>query len=948
MNLTFQGAKGVEITREGSRMAEVARVGNMYVVRSSAAIPAVFSVQDLTKTGGNENASLWHYRLGHLGMGAVAKMSTLVDGVPSITLSRDECVCEACLYGKMARKPFPTLPATSRATAVLDIVHSDIMGPMEVPSISGARFILLFVDDRTRYKHCYILKRKSEALQSFKDYQTLVEKVHGKRIGRFRTDGGGEYTSQAFLDYLRGEGIRKETTTPYTPQSNGMSERANRTIIETAKAMMSGASVPKHYWAEAVSAAVYIRNLTPTRAIPEGTPHEAWFGVGKRPDLAHLRVWGCVAYAQVPKESRRKLDPNARKCIFIGYALTCKQYRLYDPVSKRLIVSRDVVFNEKESYHTCAVGERGERILHYIPTPIVPAEIPVYPGNAVAAHPSSPAMQPSASPRGSTPPVEPATELETITVAPAVTRGGGSRIVRELGGGTGESSGATGATGRRTRRSNAVVPPVDYTERDSSIDTMLMVEQGPATFGQAMATGEAVEWKEAIDSETASIEENGTFEDISELPPGKKAIPTKIILTRKLDPIGKPIRYKARLVAQGFRQTLGVDYHETYSPVADMASVRMALTIAAALDLKVEQLDVVTAFLGSELEEEVYVRLPDGILGGPRSVRLRKSLYGLKQSPRCWYITVDSFILSELGFTRCRFDTCMYIRESDGTMIVLYVDDLLIIGKADAVVEVRAKIAARFDVVCLGPVNHFLGMVIERDRTKGHLYLSQSGYIERILERMGLAECNGVSTPLIPKEKLIPRPKEADDSTEPKANQQHYQQAIGSLGWLAGASRPDIAYAVSLLGRFSQDPGETHWQGVKRVFRYVAGTKGLRLRLGGRAEVDLTAAFDGYVDADFAGDSKFRSTTGYIFRLGTSSVAWRSKKQTITALSTADAEFIASAAAIQELLWFRQLLCRLLRKSVLPPTVLYNDNVAALASFFDDKYRPHSRHIGVK
>lgn len=171
-------------------MAKVARVGNMYVVRSSADPPAAFAVQDSGESTGNENGSLWHYRLGHLGMGAVAEMSKLVDGIPAIPSLREKCVCEACLYGKMARMPFPTLPATSRAAEVLDIIHSDIMGPMEVPSISGARYILLFVDDRTRHNHCYILKQKSEALQSFKDYQALVEKVHGKQIGRFRTDGG--------------------------------------------------------------------------------------------------------------------------------------------------------------------------------------------------------------------------------------------------------------------------------------------------------------------------------------------------------------------------------------------------------------------------------------------------------------------------------------------------------------------------------------------------------------------------------------------------------------------------------------------------------------------------------------------------------------------------------------------------------------------------------------
>lgn len=272
---------------------------------------------------------------------------------------------------------------------MLDIIHSDIMGLMEVPSISGARYIFLFVDDRTRFKHCYILKHKSEARQSFQDYQVVVEEVHGKRIGRFRKDGGGEFTSHAFLEYQRGEGIQKETTTPYTPQSNGTSEHANRTIIETAKAMMSGVCTPKHFWAEAVSTAVSLRNLTPTCAISEGSPHEAWFGVGKCPDLAHLRVWGYVVYAQVPKERGKKLNPNARKCIFVGYTLTCKQYRLYDPASKWFVVLRHVISSEKEPYHTRGAGERGERILYYIPAPIEHADIPVRPFSDSAADTSS-------------------------------------------------------------------------------------------------------------------------------------------------------------------------------------------------------------------------------------------------------------------------------------------------------------------------------------------------------------------------------------------------------------------------------------------------------------------------------------------------------------------------------------------------------------------------------
>ena len=230
---------------------------------------------------------------------------------------------------------------------------------------------------------------------------------------------------------------------------------------------------------------------------------------------------GCVAYAEVPKETRRKLDPNARKCIFIGYALSCKQYRLYNPVSKRLIISRDVVFSEKESYHTRAVGERGEKILHYLPMPIVPADELVRTASETVAISPLPANSPPLN--------EAEMELDTITVAPVAVRSSGCRLVWESEVSTGESWGATGetgGTGRRSRRTNVLIPPVDYTERDTSIDTRLMVKQGPATFNQAMATEEAVEWKEAIDSEAASIEENYIFEDISAIPQGKQGILT--------------------------------------------------------------------------------------------------------------------------------------------------------------------------------------------------------------------------------------------------------------------------------------------------------------------------------------------------------------------------------------------------------------------------------------
>lgn len=434
------------------------------------------------------------------------------------------------------------------------------------------------------------------------------------------------------------------------------------------------------------------------------------------------------------------------------------------------------------------------------------------------------------------------------------------------------------------------------------VDVIKMVEMGSPTCKRAMETNEAESWAAAIKSEEDSIMRNGTFQVVEELPTGKKAIPTKVVLTKKLDPRGKPIRYKARLVAQGFRQIPGVNFFSTFAPVAALDTVRLILSIAAAADYEIEQLDVVTAFLGRKVEEEIYISLPEGILGGPRLARLVKALYGLKQSPRCWNITINEFIINELGFSRSRFDPCVYRHLETGVFILIYVDDLLIIGRGPAVAEVKRRLAQRFEVVFLGPVRHFLGMVVTRDRQRGTISLGQGGYVERVLDRFGLAVCHGVSTPLDPKVRYIPFDGDVDKEFDPT----EYWRAIGALRWLADATRPDIAYATSLLGRYAETPGERHWMGVKRVFRYLAKTRGLQLHLGGSmGPKEFVGSFVGYVDADFAGDiSNFRSTTGYLFKIGIGVVAWHSRKQCITATSTADAEFIATAAAIGELLCF--------------------------------------------
>ena len=686
--------------------------------------------------------------------------------------------------------------------------------------------------------------------------------------------------------------------------------------------MMFAAGAPKEYLAEPITTAVYLGNLTPTRSMKEGSPFEAWYG--KRPNLAHLRVWACVTYECVPKETRRKLDANVCNCVFLGYTATTKQYKLYDHVNKKVALSRDVKFEERRSYfclHYPGAAPSG-RVFYYVPS-YSPVKVELTggsgntglgPGPGAGGGPLREAATLRATGDVAVPLRTPeravgkmAEPAETMELPGSFVNAPGEQLGRE------QAERDTQKKKRSFLRELALsegsarwkTPGGSCTRRGAAgmvMDYEMMVEKGPSTCRATLDSNEGAKWAAAIRSEEASIVRNGTFEVVSELPPGIKAIPTKVILTKKLDPTGKQIRFKARLVAQGFQQVPGVDYLETLSPVATLESLRLVLTIAAVREYEKEQLDVVTAFLGGKAEEEIYISLPEGILGGPRLARLIKVLYGLKQSPRCWNITINEFIVAGLGFVRSHFDPCVYIRP-DGTVIVIYVYDLLIISCYVAMQTIKHRLAQRFDVVVLGEVKHFLGMVISRDREHCTISLGQGGYVERLLGRFGLADCHGVSTPLESKMKVLP----FDVAVDQPFNTMEYRRAIGALHWLADATRPDIAFATGFLGCFLATPGQRHWLCVKRVLRYLAKTRGLSLQLGGEMSTEeLIESFTGYVDADFAGDTmQCRSTTGFIFKIGVGAMVWHSWKQSIKAVSTVDAEFIASAMAIGALIWFR-------------------------------------------
>ena len=338
-SVKFSKTEGAIFNNEGEKVAVASKIGNLYYLNCES-----LQGQHINSATHQSMENLWHRRFGHLSQRSLMtlKKDGLVRGFDYDT-SQVIDFCESCIGGKIHRNPFPK-SGRERAREPLELVHSDVCGKISSPSLSQAEYFVTFIDDKTHYTWVYVMKHKSEVFEKFMEWKAFVEKSSGYKVKKLRTDNGGEYVSTEFEGYLKKEGIEHQYTIPKTPEQNGVSERMNRTLMETVRSMLADSRLPHRFWAEALSTAVYLINRSPTKSLSDETPFEAWHG--KKPNVKHLRVFGCSAYIHIPKDERNKLDPKAKKCIFLGYGATRKGYRLYNQKSSKIIHSRDVVFNE--------------------------------------------------------------------------------------------------------------------------------------------------------------------------------------------------------------------------------------------------------------------------------------------------------------------------------------------------------------------------------------------------------------------------------------------------------------------------------------------------------------------------------------------------------------------------------------------------------------------------
>ena len=939
------------------------------------------------------NSTLWHGRFGHIGMDATRAALTK-DYVTGVTFEgpfvRDHCV--ACIIGKSPQHSYSH--NGDQASRIGELLHMDLCGPYPVQAPGGELHFFNILDDYSNFGFTFGLRKKNDVFPHYLTTESFIERSNGVLVAAVRLDGALELTAGAMGGHFASKGIAVQKTAPHAHSQNGKSERYVRTLEEGGQTLLAASGLPVSFWLDAVLTSQYLRNRLPTSTLPANTtPFESF--TRKKPDLSHLRVWGCQCFVAVPDELRPKAGFKRFEAVFVGYEENRVGWRVRD-LHGKYHFSRDIIFNENSS------GRLG------VPRPI----------SFPTDNSSTPSVRPTRIKTRTTAGKEfdAVIRLKDFRAAQRTMQQRSQAVDGALHGGADVVAATVGVV-----RLQEDLPPTDtianftsfltpslfpdqtetllleadvlrdYASRDlhftdavalrassssrdqsSPSSNVSQLSQAPFSYAEAISRTDASVWRAAMERELKSLSEMGAFEE-TDLPKGERVVGLKWVYAQKTDAEGVniPGKEKARLVAQGFSQRPG-QYDETYAPVAKMASVRILLTWAAVRDLEIFQFDCKTAFLHAKIRHAVYGRqIPGFPLTDPKKVlRILVALYGLRQSTFEFYTFLMSLLLA-LGMIRCEIDHGIFMGKwtsspdssvpmpLDGSPLVLYVplhvDDGLAITNSPSLYQwFLTTLARQLTIVDLGQCSKFLSILIIRDRSARRLWLSSHIYVAELLEEWNLTSCRHSNMPFPPNvmdKSTAPSnalPDITDADIVPK-----YQRLVGCLLYLAIATRPDISFHVMWLGQFNACPTRSHFLTAKHVLRYLAGTPTLALCLGAPSSSvppSLRSFMQnvGCSDADWASDaSDRRSISSYSFYFEGSLVSWSAVKQKSIALSSTEAEYYAMTHAFKEALWIRGFL-GLLEFPVPRPFPILSDNQAACALSNSPAISARSKHIDIR
>ena len=731
-------------------------------------------------------------------------------------------------------------------------------------------YFVSFIDHYSHFAMIYLLHSKDEVEDKFKHFVALAEAKFNRKIENLRCDQGGEYISATFKNFCANKGINMQYAMVKNASQNGVAERFNRTILDKARCILFEAGMEREMWGEAVLTSVFLYNRTKTTVLPKGvTPAERWYGF--KPNLDKIKIFGCPAYVFVPKENRVKLDSHTKKMNLIGY---CDNgYRLWDPHTRKIVLARNVIFNEfwKDSKESD----------------------------------------------------QPDREVENVQTIPVIESDNDESIPVE------------NVNSNNNRRSKRERQLPKYLE-DFEVDVMLALSAGheldiPDSYEEAIKQDEG--WRTAVSEELTSLEKNGTWKMVKP-PPDATIVDSRWIFTEKT--INGVKHKKARLVARGYQQP-ALDGEEIFAPVARMITLRVLLSIAVEKNFHLQQLDVKSAFLRSPLNEVVFMKPPDGLqcYSEGEVCMLIKAMYGLRQSPKCWNEFINLELIM-LNFKRSKADPCLYFNGI--SYILIWVDDLFLVSSSvDDLKHIKQVLMSKMEMHDLSSEEklEFLGLSIVKEKEK--ITVSQTNLIQKVLKQFNMLNCKISKVPIQPKLDLKKEEGNVNFNVP-------FKELIGSLMYIMLGTRPDLCFSVSYFGRFQNCYNQEHWTHLKNVLRYLKYSENVGLVFVKNSNLNLKVK--AYVDSDFASDSNDRkSVTGYVIKLNDNLITWCSKKQSVVALSSCEAEYYALTKCMTECLFLRNLLLEIYGS--VDPINVYEDNQATIkmAQTYETK---RSKHIDLK
>ena len=881
------------------------------------------------------NFDIIHQRLGHISNQAIKNLN--LKNIPKIqTISCETCSLSNLTYSNPNKKAKQV-----KKDNILDLIYLDLWyAPKEVKELSKYHYFISFTDSFSRYSILYFLESKNEVLDMFKLYKVKVENKHNRKIKSINMDFGGEFTSKVFIEYLDKNGIEYNIAPTNKHQFNGVAERLNRTLLNKIRALKNQCGISYSYWTYIAKYANLITNIINTKALKKNqNPYLLWHK--KQPSTDLMRIFGCLAIAK-KINTTNKLDNQGIRTIFIGISENFKSYNLLNLETKKIInrYVKEVKFDETIFPNLSFDNDDGDnedneenindQKITSKPAPILIEIKEEKEEEEEVEEEVEDEEEEEEVEEKEEEEVEEEEVVEDKEIKDSYNKKlehhsllNNQQIAEKL-----KLLGYDTSTSKASDLRNLYEVEYINSKDFANINAMNISEDHyiPKNYFQAINCNERNHWIKAMEEEYNALLENNTWSLVDKV--NQSNIINSIwIYSIKLDSSGNINRYKARLVANGKNQVNGIDYNETFSPVVSGTTIRLFIQMALSKNYKIIQMDVSTAFLNGTVDSTIYMSQPIGFQNGDNKIcLLNKSLYGLKQAARIWYITLSEK-LKEYGLKKSQNEPCLFY--NNNIFVLVYVDDILITGTNTKVKHLQQYLNSQFKMKDLGNLNYYLNIHFDYIN-EGQILIHQEQYIKKLLNDYGMFDCNSVTTPIV----------NGDNEDSEEIDKTKYEEILGKLNYISRISRPDIAFTISRLYSYVKKPTKHNWSMIKRLLRYLKGTikQGIIISKPSNNNEIKT-----YTDASFASKNdllnNIKSMSGYIIFNNNTPISWKAKQQKSNALSTMEAEIYAATDGIKETIWIKRLLQEIypdIKSNNIP---IYIDNQAAIA-FLNGNKRP--------